>query len=81
SGNLAERTAYSNRLPAASIGAAAMPAAPAVDLAYDQRQRTVYDALGQAVWQVDGTGAVIRQRFDANGKVVERVAYAARVPV
>ena len=51
------------------------------DLAYDQRQRTVYDALGQAVWQVDGTGAVIRQRFDANGKVVERVAYAARVPV
>ena len=52
SGNLAERTAYANRLPAASIGTAAMPAAPAVDMAYDQRQRTVYDALGRAVLQV-----------------------------
>ncbi|MCZ8384134.1 LysM peptidoglycan-binding domain-containing protein [Achromobacter xylosoxidans] len=80
SGNLAERTAYANRLPAASIGAAAMPAAPAVDMAYDQRQRTVYDALGRAVLQVDGTGAVVRQRYDANGNVVERIAYAARVP-
>lgn len=80
SGNLAERTAFANRLAAASIGSTAMPAAPAVDMAYDQRQRTVYDALGRAVLQVDGTGAVVRQRYDANGNLVERIAYATRVP-
>lgn len=48
---------------------------------YDQRQRTVYDALNRAVFQIDGLGGVVRQRYDANGNVVERVAYAGRIPV
>ncbi|UIP21724.1 LysM peptidoglycan-binding domain-containing protein [Achromobacter deleyi] len=80
SGNVNERTAYANRLPAASIGTVSMPATPAVDIAYDQRERMVYDGLGRVVLQVDGTGAVVRQRYDANGKVTERIAYAVRVP-
>ncbi len=79
-GNVSERTAYANRLPAASIGAADMPSTPAVDVAYDQRERMVYDAFGRVILQVDGTGAVVRQRYDANGKVTERIAYAVRVP-
>jgi len=79
-GNVSERTAYANRLPAASIGATEMPSTPAVDVAYDQRERMVYDAFGRVVLQVDGTGAVVRQRYDANGKVTDRIAYAVRVP-
>jgi len=80
SGNVTERTAYANRLPAASIGSADMPATPALDIAYDQRERMVYDAFGRVVLQVDGTGAVVRQRYDANGKAIERIAYAVRIP-
>lgn len=79
-GNVLERTAHANRLAAASIGTAAMPKAPAVDIAHDLRMRTVYDALNRAVYQMDGTGAVVEQRYDANGNVVERIAYATRIP-
>ena len=80
-GNVTERIAYATRLPAArSIGAAQMPAPPQLNPVYDQRQRTVYDALDRAVFQVDALGGVVRQRYDGNGNVIERAAYAARIP-
>ena len=44
-------------------------------------KRQVYDALNRAVFQVDGLGGVVRQRFDANGNVLERVAYAGHIPL
>lgn len=79
-GNVLERIAHANRLAAASIGTAAMPKAPAVDIAHDLRTRTVYDTLNRAVYQLDGTGAVVEQRYDASGNVIERIAYATRLP-
>lgn len=79
-GNVLERVAHANRLAAASIGTAAMPKAPAVDIAHDLRTRTVYDALNRAIYQMDGTGAVVEQRYDASGNVIERIAYATRLP-
>ncbi|WZB75879.1 hypothetical protein WJ972_07340 [Achromobacter insuavis] len=80
-GNLVERIAYANRLPTASIGTTQRPAEPPASPVHDQHQRTVYDALNRAVFQVDGLGGVVRQRFDANGNVLERVAYAGRIPL
>jgi YD repeat-containing protein len=79
-GNVLERVAHANRLAAAAIGTAAMPKAPAVDIAHDLRTRTVYDALNRAIYQLDGTGAVVEQRYDASGNVIERIAYATRLP-
>ncbi|SFQ19233.1 YD repeat-containing protein, partial [Variovorax sp. PDC80] len=52
-----------------------------VDDSHDQRTRNVYDNLGRKTYTVDGTGAVVKQVFDANGNVTERYAYGARIPV
>jgi len=41
--------------------------------------RTVYDQLGRAVLSIDGTGAVVRQVYDGNGNVVDRLAYASTI--
>ncbi|WP_434644479.1 LysM peptidoglycan-binding domain-containing protein [Achromobacter piechaudii] len=79
-GNVLERVAHANRLAATLIGAAAKPSAPAVDIAHDLRTRTVYDKLNRAVYQLDGTGAVVEQRYDASGSVIERIVYATRLP-
>ena len=79
-GNLVERTAYATRLAASAVGSAQMPDAPPASAAYDQRQRTVYDALNRAVFMVDGLGGVVRQRYDATGNVLEQAAYAGRIP-
>lgn len=37
--------------------------------------------MNRAVLQVDGLGSVVRQRFDADGNVLERVAYAGCIPL
>ncbi|HCH0556866.1 TPA: RHS repeat protein, partial [Pseudomonas aeruginosa] len=80
-GNLVERIAYANRLPMTRVGTIERPDAPPASPIYDQRQRMIYDALNRAVLQVDGLGGVVRQRFDANGNVLERVAYAGPIPL
>lgn len=76
-GNVVSRTAYANRVSGWSPG---MLLAPVPDAAHDERQQTVYDALNRAVFTMDGVGAVVAQKYDGNGNVVQRTAYAARVP-
>lgn len=57
-------------------------AARIVDVpARDVTESRVYDANGRLRLTVDGTGAVVAYRHDANGNVVERVAYANRIAV
>ncbi|SFD93269.1 Ig-like domain repeat protein [Paracidovorax konjaci] len=41
--------------------------------------RTVYDALGRVRYSIDGTGAVVSQRYDSNGNVTQRIRYTKRL--
>lgn len=77
-GNVTERRAYAKRITLSSWTPGGAP--PAVmDDTQDQRVRTVYDALNRAVFSIDGTGAVVKQSFDAVGNVTERRAFAKAV--
>lgn len=79
-GNVTQRTSYANRIDLASWTPGTAPA-PEANASQDETVRTVYDALGRAIYSIDGTGAVVAQQYDANGHVADRVVYAATVPV
>ncbi|MWL90506.1 LysM peptidoglycan-binding domain-containing protein [Cupriavidus sp. SW-Y-13] len=51
----------------------------AASAASDGVTSSVFDATGRLRFTVDGTGAVVEYKYDANGNVVERVAYANRI--
>jgi len=80
SGHVIDRTAFANRITLSAWTVGTMPA-PTADSTRDLRLRTVYDALGRATFTIDGTGAVVKQVYDGNGNVTERLAYATVVPV
>jgi YD repeat-containing protein len=77
-GNVLERRSYANRITMSGTGAwvAGTVPTPLNDNSRDQRVRSLFDALNRATHQIDGTGAVVKQVFDANGNVVDRIAYA-----
>ena len=80
-GNVIDRIAYANPIALGSWVVGTVPAPVATtNPARDMRLRTVYDALNRATYTIDGVGAVKRNVYDANGNVVERVAYAVTVP-
>ncbi|WP_420997910.1 LysM peptidoglycan-binding domain-containing protein [Cupriavidus sp. 30B13] len=73
---------------ATPISMAGLPAVPTIaDItarivsapASDIVDSSVYDATGRLRYSVDGTGGVIEYRYDANGNVVERIAYVNRI--
>lgn len=75
-GHVVEQTAYVDKIAGAvTPGTVPTPAWGADSI----RTYTVYDQLGRARYSVDGTGAVISQRYDANGNVIERVAHVNRL--
>jgi YD repeat-containing protein len=47
-----------------------------VDPARDQTTRNVHDAADRLQYMVDGTGAVTKYDYDANGNVLKKTAYA-----
>ncbi|MET3496938.1 Ig-like domain repeat protein [Variovorax boronicumulans] len=77
--NVIETRAYAQRIDLAKWSPDTDPAV--AEDPHDARTRNVYDALGRKTYVVDGTGAVVKQVFDANGNVTERIAYSNRVPV
>ncbi|MES2536206.1 MAG: hypothetical protein V4632_10075 [Pseudomonadota bacterium] len=77
-GNVIERTGHANRIVLADWIVGTTPR-PVADPAHDQRQRTVYDALGRAVYTIDGAGAVVAQAYDRNGNLIERIACASAI--
>ncbi|MES2939285.1 MAG: hypothetical protein V4864_16480, partial [Pseudomonadota bacterium] len=77
-GNVVDRVAYASKVSGYTPGTVPNPAA---DSAHDQRLRTVYDKLDRAIYQVDGTGAVVAMQYDGNGNVVQRTAYATAIPL
>lgn len=78
-GNLAERIAYTNAISLASWTPGTVPTV-VPNAASDVRERTVYDGGNRAIYTIDGTGGVVRQHYDGNGNVVERIAYAGHIP-
>ena len=79
SGNVVDRITYANRIDLATWTSGTAPPVVA-DAAHDERVRTTYDALNRATFTVDGTGAVVGLKYDANGNVIDRIAYANRIP-
>lgn len=79
SGNVSERIAYATRLASVNLADPAWEPAPASDPAHDLATRRVYDALGRAIYSVDGNGGLVQQKFDGNGNVIERKAYAKTI--
>ena len=69
-GNLIRQTVYDK-----AIKSDAEPQSVSVNLAADHTTRTVYDAADQAIFRVNGVGAVTRQQFDAFGNVTMRTTY------
>ena len=52
-----------------------------VNLGSGHTTRTVYDAADQAIYRVNGVGAVTRQQFDAFGNVTVSTTYATAIGV
>ncbi|AKU20338.1 DUF4214 domain-containing protein [Massilia sp. NR 4-1] len=50
-----------------------------IDPDRDLVQRNVYNKDGQIEYTVDGAGAVVRNKYDGNGNVVESDAFATRI--
>lgn len=82
-GRIAQTVAY-----AAPIGMTGLPATPTAGQiqpllwsqpSLDAVEHRVYDRDGRLAATVDGTGAVVRYTYDANGNLVARTAHAARV--
>jgi YD repeat-containing protein len=77
-GNVTERIGYANRIDLNAWVPGTVPGIIA-DASRDAHTRTVYDTNNRAIYSIDGTGAVTETRYDANGNVTERVAYANRI--
>jgi YD repeat-containing protein len=81
-GQVVERIAYAAPVAAgtaATLDAMALATGAIANSAQDQRIQQVWDTAGRRVFTIDALGAVTRQNYDANGNVVERIAYAAPV--
>ncbi|MBF9265626.1 hypothetical protein, partial [Paracidovorax cattleyae] len=79
-GRVTLRTSYARRLAMAqwAVGTDPQPGTDAAN-SPDMVTRTVYDAAGRVRYSIDGTGAVVSQRYDGNGNVTQRIRYAKRL--
>jgi YD repeat-containing protein len=81
-GNVLQRIAYAACIPPATppnAPALAAALAQAANPARDENLRYTYDAANRLGWTVDGTGAVTRRSYDANGNLVREVGHATPV--
>lgn len=76
-GRVLSTTAYATLQAHPAANTAESPAVSA----QDRTVRTVYDALGQAVYQIDAEGAVTANTFDTAGHIIQARRYAAPVTV
>ncbi|HZY20285.1 MAG TPA: LysM peptidoglycan-binding domain-containing protein [Ramlibacter sp.] len=77
-GNVVEQRAYARRV-ALTGWEPGTPPPVAPDAMHDARTSTVYDALGRAIYTVDGVGAVVSRRYDGNGNLLSQTSYARAV--
>lgn len=82
-GRVAKTVAYA--APIVTTGLPAIPTAAQIQPllssrpAQDAVEHRVHDKDGRLAARVDGTGAVVRYTYDANGNLVARTAHAARL--
>lgn len=74
-GNVISQTRFAN------VVSATTSPSKVVASASDLVTRMTYDGANRLVYQVDAVGNVVRQRFDAQGRVIERQVYATPVAV
>lgn len=81
-GRVTERVAYANPIGlsnAASI--ASVKAALQPDAVHDHASRAVYDADGNAIYEIDAQGNVTEHQYDSAGNVTATRAYAHAIAV
>ncbi|MGC3997735.1 MAG: calcium-binding protein [Anaeromyxobacter sp.] len=79
-GNVIERRAYATRIDVSTWDRTITPTPPAIaDDARDLRIQTVYDLADRAKYTLDATGGVVELKYDANGNVLDRIAYARTI--
>ncbi|TFY97069.1 LysM peptidoglycan-binding domain-containing protein [Ramlibacter humi] len=82
-GRVVKTVAYATPISLAGlptpVGLADIQPRVAPQAAQDRVQHRVYDGDGRLTFTIDGTGAVVRYTYDANGNVVARTGYAARI--
>ncbi|TKC89437.1 LysM peptidoglycan-binding domain-containing protein [Trinickia terrae] len=79
-GNVVSTIAYAGAIsvtgePSAASVAAALKAQDATTHASDRVTRNVFDAANRLLFSVNAMGYVTQNRYDANGNLLERVAY------
>jgi YD repeat-containing protein len=70
---------FDSKLFAGTVTEADFSAFTAANAGTAQIQRTVYDASGNAVFSIDGTGAYVRRWHDGMGRETAQVRFATRV--
>lgn len=81
-GRVVKTTTYAQQIATGALGgtpAATAIAAMIVPTVQDVVENRVLNGDGQLVATVDGTGAVAKYTYDANGNVVQRTAFADRI--
>jgi YD repeat-containing protein len=82
-GNVVERIGYAHAIPtstAATVAAVSAAVATIADPVHDVNSRLVYDAANRVNYVIDGVGAVTQNVYDANGNLIQRIAYAEAIP-
>lgn len=79
-GRVTSQRAYAARISMPDWERGTVPL-PTADASRDVRQYHVYDALGRALYTMDGLGGVTARTYDGNGNVLTEVAYATRIPM
>ena len=81
-GRLVKATAYANAVSGlSSYGVADIAAAITADSARDKVDRSVFDKDGRLVYGIDSLGGVVKNEYDAAGRVVKTTAYATPITV
>ncbi len=79
-GRVTSQRAYAARISMPDWERGTVPL-PTADASRDVRQYHVYDALGRALYTMDGLGGVTARTYDGNGNVLTELAYATRIPM
>jgi len=77
-GNVVDTIAYANKIQLSAWSTTGAPT-PVPDNTRDHHIHASYDVRGNIVAQSDGTGAIIANTYDADGRLTDRIRYATRI--
>jgi len=79
-GNVISRTQFATPVDVSRMETAGYRPTPTIDVAHDQSSSTIYDAENRAIFTVTAANGIIEQHYDANGNILERIAYTTPLP-